>query len=389
MANIFSFCKTVRGHSHVTHDRPCDDHSLAFYDETADCTIAAVSDGHGSPAYARSRFGSEFAVRSAAEAMQQFAAAQTVPTPEALRTLTDDILARWHEKVQAHLAEHPLTPEETANMPEKTAAAYLRGEHLPSLYGTTLIAALWMQDKLLLVQQGDGRCAVFYPDGNTNQPIPWDPGCYDNITTSMCDTNARERIRTHVIDLHEKPVAAVFLGTDGVEDSFTSMQGLHVFYMQLSRIITEQPDTLDARLTELLPRLSKSGSHDDVSVAGLADCEALRKLIPYFLRIIKNRMMQQKAPENKVQKKLAMLRPLHERQKMDILHTEVNLLDMIARKSGTKSPLTREVITKYLFSNDPHLVEAADDVIEARTCFTECHQKLRELEAQLAAQEQS
>ena len=59
MANIFSFCKTVRGHSHVTHDRPCDDHSLAFYDETADCTIAAVSDGHGSPAYARSRFRSD------------------------------------------------------------------------------------------------------------------------------------------------------------------------------------------------------------------------------------------------------------------------------------------------------------------------------------------
>ena len=71
--------------------------------------------------------------------------------------------------------------------------------------------ALMVSKYLILIQQGDGRCDVFYKDGSVDQPIPWDERCKGSTTTSMCDTDAFASIRSAVIDTEERGVVACYI----------------------------------------------------------------------------------------------------------------------------------------------------------------------------------
>ena len=170
MRELYPFHQTTLGHRHIKDQTPCEDASFSFVNETLGCAFAAVADGHGSSIYARSRLGSEFAVKAANDVFTAFAE-KYKDKPEALnelfaseetkkqtvRRLTDSILEHWLAAVDAHLQENPVTEEELAPMPAKFADMFANGVDMPTLYGTTLMAALWMQDYLILVHQGDGR----------------------------------------------------------------------------------------------------------------------------------------------------------------------------------------------------------------------------------------
>ena len=157
--------------------------------------------------------------------------------------------------------------------------------NIPQIYGTTLLAALWLPKCLILLQQGDGRCDVFYADGSVDQPIPWDERCEGNRTSSICDEDAADRIRHCVINLEEKQIAACYLGSDGVEDAYRDQEGTHIFYKDLSCVMVDKKfEEIESYLDEMLPdfsargRFSKYGSMDDVSVSGIVDKEILAQL---------------------------------------------------------------------------------------------------------------
>lgn len=206
------------------------------------------------------------------------------PGGEVMRALAERIVGLWYDDVRRAAADNPFSPEELALMgltPEEVAARPDAGIHA---YGTTLMCCLVFDGKALLVQQGDGRCDVFFADGHVEQPIPWDDRCYDVYTTSLCDDDAARRVRTWVIDLQETPVAAIFMGTDGIEDSFATMEGTHCFYRKLAGTVTELgvgPE-LDEFLAGYLESLSSKGSADDMSVAGVVDLARLESLMPVF-----------------------------------------------------------------------------------------------------------
>lgn len=298
MDNIFTFHKTVLGYSHIKKNIPCEDSSASYFDDELGFQIITVCDGHGDPACARSAFGSKALAEVTVNCLKEYAS--SIAKEEAyresnreellikrtqdiiIRRLTDIILSRWYDAIFKDLDENPLTEEEI-NASGRYQAFYQAGERLEHVYGTTLIAALHMDDLLILLQQGDGRCDVFYEDGSVDQPVPWDDRCFENVTTSMCDEDANISIRHHVVDLREKSVIACFMGSDGVEDSYMDMDGTHYFYRALScKIVENGTEALDTYLEGYLPDFSADGSGDDVSVAGIVDLEAIKALTEKF-----------------------------------------------------------------------------------------------------------
>ena len=204
-----------------------------------------------------------------------------------VRRLTDTILAGWHDRVSEDYNNNPPTIDEMG----ESAVEYQNGKNPTHIYGTTLIAALRIPQCLILLQQGDGRCDVFYEDGSVDQPIPWDSRCEDTTTTSLCDEDAADSFRSSVINLNEKAVIACYLGCDGVEDAYrdtyeglggshTLMGGVHSFYKYLTcQLVQRGQEDFQSWLPEFLPKFSKdgifsrSGSGDDVSVSGIVDLD--------------------------------------------------------------------------------------------------------------------
>lgn len=306
MSRVFTFNETVRGHLHVMNGFPCEDSSSSFSAENNRYHIAIIADGHGAKSCFRSEYGSKVASEVAMECLQQFAETTLVleETEErfykdifsnpryrqmTIKQLTDTILAKWHDRVLENYKNEPPTIEEMGD----SVTEYQNGKNPLHIYGTTLLAALQMPGCLILLHQGDGRCDVFYEDGLVDQPIPWDPRCEDTTTTSLCDEDAGNSFRSCVINTSERPVTACFVGSDGVEDAYRDtyeglgnshvlMGGVHTFYKylicQISKLTQEEfvawlPVFLEEFSADGI--FSRTGSGDDVSVAGILDLDKI------------------------------------------------------------------------------------------------------------------
>ena len=300
-----TFCGTARGSYHILRGIPCEDASASFSDEKQGYYIAAVSDGHGDSKCFRSKDGSRFAIDVIIEVLKEFAryVIHDGITPLDLandsfiiRHLTDTIVAKWYDTVIMDFRKSPMTTEEKTIIGEKKIDQ-ISDDEILHFYGATLIAALWLPNMLVLLQQGDGRCDVFYSDGVIDQPIPWDSRCVNNSTTSLCDYDASVRFRSRVIDTQSNRVIGCFLASDGVEDSYrdsvTTMEGVHTFFKNVSNNMLEMDDeAFSLYLRDFLPEFSrnglwgKSGSGDDVSIAGIVNVSLLTPFRGAFLKDI-------------------------------------------------------------------------------------------------------
>lgn len=305
MTPLRTFHGTARGSLHILRNAPCEDSSASYADEDGRYYIAVVSDGHGDSRCFRSQYGSKFATEVALSSLKEFAEyaiqvdckpVDLVNDSSTIRQLTDTIVARWYDSVTEDFHNAAPTAEELATI-GAASAEDISEDAILHIYGATLIAALWLPNMLVLLQQGDGRCDVFYSDGTINQPIPWDDRCVNTTTTSLCDSDADERFRNCVIDLREIKVAACYLACDGIEDAYrdsvTTMEGTHTFFKDLScKLMKMDERSFCAYLEEFLPEFSrdglwgKSGSGDDCSVAGIVDMNLLATFEEQFLKDI-------------------------------------------------------------------------------------------------------
>ena len=304
------FCKSVRGASHVKRDIPCEDYGLKYENSEIGCKIFVLGDGHGDPNCVRSQIGSRAVCEIASEELRVFAEflneskknseknecaesdgwiyssapnlVDTLLNPdtahELIYQLVRSIVGKWGLYVTEHFENNPFTEEEK-EIASEMIDSYQRGEHTEHIYGTTMIAGLMTEDYLLVLHQGDGRCVVFDSNGVASQPVPWDVRCVGNMTTSMCEYDALESCRYHVIDIKKNPVIACVIGSDGVEDSFTSMDRMHIFYREQLAIACEEGmgiEELETYWESSLPTFSAKGSQDDVTICGVMDIEAFR-----------------------------------------------------------------------------------------------------------------
>jgi hypothetical protein len=216
--------------------------------------IAVVADGHGAEEHFRSDRGSRFAVEAALQCIRKFTAIENnvLPDPSAsIKTLEKSIIAAWHKKVADDVKSDKIDGD------------------IFSPYGTTLIAAAITIHYCLAIQIGDGKCVFIDKNHMALQPIPWDDRCFLNRTTSLCDDDSLSLFRhfySEVLPL------AVFMGSDGIDDSFPvrgNEEHLAGFYQKIYKnFIREGIKKGEKELREMLPLFTQKGSGDDVSIAG-------------------------------------------------------------------------------------------------------------------------
>lgn len=274
------FCKSVQGASHIKRGIPCEDYGLKY--ETDLCKVFVLGDGHGDPNCFRSSLGSKLICEIAVQELTQFAGAlaehewheqlfDRAAAEELITQLVTSIFGKWSCAVNDDFLQNPMTEQE-AELAVDYIERYKNGERIEHIYGTTMIAGLLTDKYLLLLQQGDGRCVVFDEQGVATQPIPWDDRCFANVTTSVCDADAIQSCRYHIVNLDQTRITACAAGSDGVEDSFNSMDKMHSYYRKLLRIACDNGvDALECHLDETLPSFSEKGSGDDTTICGIID----------------------------------------------------------------------------------------------------------------------
>ena len=278
--NFKAFHMSERGESHLHDGRVCQDSSASFSDECG--TVAVVSDGHGGCDYVRSQIGSamacEAAVKNIRRLFENISPEAFLAEPDMMLTqLEAAIINDWNESVRSHYEANPFTEEELDCVSEKAGAAYFSGHRIERAYGATLIAAAVTRDYWFGIQIGDGKCVAFDEAGICTQPIPWDEKCFLNKTTSICGSDALRDFR-HFYS--EKIPTAVFMGSDGIDDSFKNEEDMYDFYKTIlyDFSISDYTRAVD-ELKAYLPRLSKEGSADDVSIAAWMDMDALKSVV--------------------------------------------------------------------------------------------------------------
>lgn len=278
--NFKAFHMSERGESHLHDGRVCQDSSASFSDECG--TVAVVSDGHGGCDYVRSQIGSamacEAAVKNIRRLFENISPEAFLAEPDMmLIQLEAAIINDWNESVRSHYEANPFTEEELDCVSEKAGASYRSGHRIERAYGATLIAAAVTRDYWFGIQIGDGKCAAFDEAGICTPPIPWDEKCFLNKTTSICGSDALRDFR-HFYS--EKIPTAVFMGSDGIDDSFKNEEDMYDFYKTIlyAFSISDYTQAVD-ELKAYLPRLSKEGSADDVSIAAWMDMDALKSVV--------------------------------------------------------------------------------------------------------------
>ena len=358
-------CASTQGADHIKHGMPCEDYGQVFESEL--CKIFAVADGHGDSNCPRSQFGSKTACELAISEMEKFCSdikenaweSRIISPGKELDSLAhqliSSIVAKWVKSVNEELENNPLTDEERAGC-EKYIERYDKGERLEHIYGTTLIAGLITEKYLLLIQQGDGRCVVFNADGSASQPIPWDEKCFANITTSLCDEDAIQRFRYCTVNLNDNPLVACLVGSDGVEDSYLSMDLMHSYYRDLLVYASENGTAaLNEYLGETLSEFSKQGSGDDVTISGIVDSERVLNFVDAFKR------------DNEIVRKESVIREIDERLKsmngmgkMDALKSKYDRAMEEVEKAEKSHAEAIEKLNSYVLDFQ-QLIEAETD----------------------------
>ena len=317
MNSIFHYCQ---GESHKSTEKPCQD--FAYAESSEQLSMAIVSDGHGGERYFRSQYGSEMAVNVTKEAIRVFVEnmEQSSFTPKRARSVFDDapftaystatnteeqelpnahealmwlfshIITQWNLAIAKHARDNDLTEWENEHVEQKYKDEFLAMREtddasFEKTYGCTLMAFVQTPGYWFAFHLGDGKCvSMRIVDGQLvcEQPIPWDDRCFLNKTTSLCDSNALEEFRYCYQGNGEFP-RAMFLGSDGIDDSYGDGEILNNFYIQLFKIVIHKGnDVAKKTLEEDLPEISRRGSKDDMSVASVYDDTAPIAMFQYL-----------------------------------------------------------------------------------------------------------
>lgn len=288
--NIFAFSATETGYNHTRINKVCEDAS-DFYDDEK-MHICVVADGHGSDNYPRTEFGSKFAVDAAIKNVIEFVntaeKSQVINDAEnnfeRMNQLAKSILRSWYESVEEDYNKKPFTEKELEKVSDKYKKRYLseniEERKVEKAYGCTLIIYVITDDYSFGMQIGDGKCVLIDENGQFLEPIPWDDDCQLNVTTSICDDDAIDEFRFYISD---KMPTAVFICSDGIDDSYANEEELYALYRSILKIFIEHGDEVGkSEIREYLPVLTKRGSGDDVSMGLIINQKRAKSISSVF-----------------------------------------------------------------------------------------------------------
>lgn len=351
MNNIELLGHTCIGASHISSGKPCQDYSLNYSWDYGKLII--VSDGHGSDKYFRSDRGSKFAVEVTKSAIvsfvENFNSIESLPNFKArgisgisdessddytpidydyestFRHLFDYIVSEWYRLISDDWENNPPTDEEYEKA-DSTKSGKVKGffntstPDLAKAYGCTLIAAVRAKDYWFAFQLGDGKCIAFNDDGTWFEPIPWDSRCFLNQTTSLSGQGS-ESFRYCI---GSKQIPALFIGSDGMDDSYPPISCLANWYKLILKKIDEHDcEKVQEMLVDFLPQLSKQGSKDDMSLRFWVDLDKLSELC---YKIIQKDIIEKKEICNKLEQEINSL-------STDIFMIQNNIETIILQKN--------------------------------------------------------
>ena len=292
---MLTFHHTCSGSSHLASGKPCQD---ASYCETSDrMSIAIVSDGHGGSNHSRSDVGAQLAIYAAQGVIEEHPLSDW-ENPDKRKVFFQEIVDKWKVLTIDHYYDN-LTEQEIAQLPLfPDVEQSIR--NITIIYGCTLMVACVHPNGWFAFQIGDGKCVTIhplqtdldFPENNSKflipnsklvtEPIPADDRCFLNMTTSLCDLDAATEFRFCGGNKDTMPVA-IFLGSDGIDNSWGTDEALHNFYIEVLKHCTSAEDVTHD-LADALPQLSQAGSQDDMSVAAIVDKDLLAKNIAHLIR---------------------------------------------------------------------------------------------------------
>ncbi len=296
MNRYMAFSVKERGYSHIASGLPRQDNARPKKGEEQpeSYCAAAIADGHGSARYIRSDRGSQIAVDVFFDIMKDLFSNNRSVHKNA-ENIKINVKSYWDSRVLADAETEPFTAEELTRIEaeieksdsekdkerlRKYLEAYRAGKAVLKAYGTTLIGICACDECVFALQIGDGTCVAFYEDGSCDMPVPDDPKNAANVTNSLCSIEAND-VRLHIF---EKYPVAVFAASDGLDDSYGQGEQLFNFYRSLCIDLNEQGMEYTEKLQEQLADISKNGSKDDMSIAGIYDSKALRKAAPLIAK---------------------------------------------------------------------------------------------------------
>lgn len=198
---------------------------------------------------------------------------------KSLMWLFSSIISQWNLRISQHAMQTDLTEWELSHVEQKYQDEFLNKRKsedstFEKTYGCTLMAYVQTPTYWFAFHLGDGKCISMRVENEKlvcEQPIPWDERCFLNKTTSLCDSNALEEFRYCYQGNGEFPLA-MFLGSDGMDDSYGDGFNLYNFYIQLFKLIIRNgKERTHKELVKTLPIISEKGSKDDMSVASIYD----------------------------------------------------------------------------------------------------------------------
>lgn len=300
---------SCQGESHIVTGKVCQDASYSISNDVI--SMAIVCDGHGGSRYFRSDVGAQLAIESIKKSVETFVhdvakslfvgkpftqklaitsevnqpvISKDTETDKVIRQLFSSIIYDWRNNILEHANKTPLTEDEIKTLPDEYIKEFNNNEGVEKTYGCTLMCYVCTSLYWFAFHLGDGKCIAFDDEGKWIEPIPWDERCFLNKTTSLCDSNALDEFRYCYCGDGHYPIA-VFLGSDGIDDSFGETENMVNFYVQILKLLAKEgEDSVTQTLRETLPNLSKIGSKDDMSVACVYDdCRLTDSIKPLIL----------------------------------------------------------------------------------------------------------
>ena len=319
--NFREFAVSRLGASHLKSGKPCQDSSLSWRSDDDNCFAVVVADGHGGDTYVRSDIGARIAVEVALVHIKEAITnprfitlikgrkgavtarpdgPRRIPKDPAERTTIQQELIRqdhlffqqvssikeqdsffqdmfgsivreWSKRILQDNIDNPFTDSEKL---------YLGSNRIEKAYGSTLMAFAMTPEFWMAFHLGDGKMLMSDYTGQWSEPVPWDCNCFLNITTSLCNSNPVNSFR-YAFDATGKIPAAVMMGSDGMDDSWGTMDNLKDFYSKVLSIFYEDEkektsfEKTKEDLGDYLTRLSAQGSRDDMTMAGIIDMSKL------------------------------------------------------------------------------------------------------------------
>ena len=344
------FNHSCQGESHKASDKECQDYSLTWQNEDKSITIAVVCDGHGGDSYFRSATGAKLAATITVEQLRQFltdvdtsrfaelpfTATGTQETQESeselddvMRRLFMSIYSRWRNAITED-GNRELTEWEREHVEQKYIDLLGDEDRIVKAYGCTLMAYVCTNDYWFAFHLGDGKLVMLNDQFEFSQPVPWDEKCFLNKTTSLCGKEPVKDFRFCIQGDGSFPIA-VFLGSDGLDDTYGDGNKLNSFYGSIVKELASkgQEDVVNM-LKEDLPKISKIGSQDDMSVAVVFD-EAKIAEAAFSINEYQKSLLQQEICElkEKVDKHKELIEEI---QKLDLTNPTLSKLEEMSNR---------------------------------------------------------